>query len=409
MFKLIVKILVAVCALLAVIAGLNYKIDRYGYFQGGVFERSFADRLIDGENITNYSSAILDEREIMSIYVHNMPKAVDTAVIGSSRALQMTREFVPQNSTFFNFGVSGADFRDMVNTFYLMDKYDKLPKNMILVLDPWLFNGGEDALSPRSDDELYNEFLSVCLGYNLEYKKPDNSLLAEALFSPAILQENIHFYFYEKKEEENPDCLTTEAYIKTSDTRMADGSQLYSEEFCSRPQTDVDFDALSIVNGYFFRLEGMQEVDPELASQFEKFIIYAQDKGVKITFILPPYHPLVYDTALGQASRFPGFFEIEPYIRDFAEKMNITVYGSFDPLVSGCDSSDFYDGLHIRRESFCKIFAGFEGSPVYNAMHSTTDAADNGDINTDSPENTDGDGTVESKPEKIETARVPQA
>lgn len=67
----------------------------------------------------------------------------ETIALGSSRILQLTREMV--GTSFYNSGTSGGDFNDVLSVFSLYDKAGKLPKNVIIGLDPWLFNTDVDA------------------------------------------------------------------------------------------------------------------------------------------------------------------------------------------------------------------------------------------------------------------------
>ena len=58
----------------------------------------------------------------------------------------------------------------MLSVFSLYDKAGKLPKNVIIGLDPWLFNTDVDA-NGSNDPSLYAEFLTEKLGVSTEYEK----------------------------------------------------------------------------------------------------------------------------------------------------------------------------------------------------------------------------------------------
>ncbi|MDO5601171.1 MAG: SGNH/GDSL hydrolase family protein [Oscillospiraceae bacterium] len=349
------------------IAGVNYEIDKYGLLRGGRYERQLVETLQAGQAVAGYDESMLDEREIMRLYIQTMEKK-DYIVLGSSRGLQLTQDYVPAGSSFFNLGVSGSDFRDMLGLYYLLEKNDKLPAHLILVLDPWLLFNSPDAFSKRSNIELYKEFLAEGLGLPVEYEKPDYSLQLEALLSPSIFQENIRYYFRDRTGEDEPLSATGNWYAQDTTLRLPDGSQLYDVKQRSRSQNEIDFDALAVVSSAFFRVEDFRSLDEELTAQLEAFIRHIKAQGVQITFVLTPYHPTTYEIALRDWERFPAFFEMEDYYRALAKKEGITLYGSFDPDVSGCKSADFYDGLHIKRESLYKIFPGFEGSEIYKKV-----------------------------------------
>lgn len=55
-------------------------------------------------------------------------------------------------------GVTGADVRDNMTSYYKMVCYGKVPKVLIWSVDPWVLYGDEAAFDKRADVELYNEF-----------------------------------------------------------------------------------------------------------------------------------------------------------------------------------------------------------------------------------------------------------
>jgi hypothetical protein len=83
---------------------------------------------------------------------------------------------------------------------------------------------------------------------------------------------------------------------------------------------------------------------------FELFIDYILSEGIKINFILVPFHPVAY------TSSEQYYIDRENYLLSFAKTRNIRVFGSFNPKNIGLDNSDFYDAVHVRNRSFKKVF-----------------------------------------------------
>ena len=117
---------------------VNYFVDQTGLFRGDKFNLELAEILLEGDPVSNFEQ--MDEREVLKLYIKNMPEAYDTLVIGSSRGLQITAEIAGEDGSFYNAGMSGEDFYDIVSTISLLDKYERMPQNIILVLDPWILN-----------------------------------------------------------------------------------------------------------------------------------------------------------------------------------------------------------------------------------------------------------------------------
>ncbi len=76
--------------------------------------------------------------------------------------LQFNRENTGVD-TFFNMGVTGADVRDNMTSYYKMVSYGKTPKVCCGVSTPGSFTAARDAFDSRADADLYNEFLTKVL------------------------------------------------------------------------------------------------------------------------------------------------------------------------------------------------------------------------------------------------------
>ena len=160
------KILFKLALLLPIpifMVAFSYKVDRSGLFQGDLAPRQVVDLLLEGKDVTNFEQ--MDERQIVRLYTQNLdPDNVPLAMgVGSSRVLQVTRE-VADTDSFFNLGVTGDDVRDVMTSYYLCVKEEKIPQVLIWSVDPWVLYGSEAALDYRADSDLYIEFLQLVFG-----------------------------------------------------------------------------------------------------------------------------------------------------------------------------------------------------------------------------------------------------
>ena len=99
---------------------VSYTVDRSGLFQGALAPRRIVDLMLQGYDVTNFES--MDEREVVQLYAQDVPETPQVIGIGSSRVLQFNRELVGVDS-FFNMGVTGADVRDNMTSYYKMVTY----------------------------------------------------------------------------------------------------------------------------------------------------------------------------------------------------------------------------------------------------------------------------------------------
>lgn len=150
----------------------SYTVDRSGLFQGELAPRRIVDLMLQGYDVSNFEQMNEIEREVVQLFAQDVPDTPEVIGVGSSRVLQFTRELVGTDS-FFNMGVTGADVRDNMTSYYKMVCYGKAPKVLIWSVDPWVLYGDEAAFDKRADVELYNEFLTKVLGVETDYEEED--------------------------------------------------------------------------------------------------------------------------------------------------------------------------------------------------------------------------------------------
>ncbi len=330
----------------------NYTVDPSALFHGDKFELSTALALLDGYSIAQYEK--LDERQINNLHIANSPEPMSVAVIGSSRALQLGEDLI-ENRPFYNYGMVSAAFIDYCNIFYTMVKEEKVPDNLIIVLDPWIFYTGEDYTDYRSDLELYQEYLSEALGMQSSYVPPDNTENYQALISLSHFQGSLRYYLKERALEEKPQILSGDLSEFSTEVKKYDGTIVYNQAFRNRTQDEIDFDALSLANIESSSVHAFPELDRSELEMFELFIEYILSTDTNLIFMMTPYHPIVYNKEVELQEDRPGMIQVEEYINSFGAKHGIPVIGSYDPPKLGCDNSDFYDHIHVTAEGIEKF------------------------------------------------------
>lgn len=345
--------------ILPLVAGMvwfNFTVDRSGLFQGDAFEREVALELLLGQNIANFEQ--MDERQINALYVQNLDSPLNTVVLGSSRVLQLNTTIAGTDS-FYNLGMTGADFKDLLGTYYLFERADKLPKNIVIGLDPWLLNADETAIDYRSDKELYNEFLTTQLGIKTDYEPEDSTALWKAMISPSYFQGNLEYYFRDRQLEKKPEVVSGDLYDYSTEIKMFDGSVLYNASFRESSQEAIDTSARDS-GATFLRMQNYYEPDAGLCELFDLFISHVQSKGVNVIFLMSPYHPITYSYVSERADVYSGFFKTEQWFTNYALENNIPLYGTYNPYISDCWYDDFYDGFHIKGEALSRVFPGID-------------------------------------------------
>lgn len=312
-------------------------------------------------------SNLTDERLVFRYVIENMEQPYDTVAIGSSRVMQVCQENAGGGS-FFNAATPAADYRDIMNTYYLLEKNEVLPKTLIIGVEPWLLNGNEDQLSPKSDVALFEEFCAVDLGHENGYSPGPGGQAADSPgISPVYFFKNIGRMEEYRARQDAPNAIEElralppvpeeEVYGRYWEVRLPDGSLVYPLNTRSETPDETDVQA-RLMAVTFMRMEYFDELDPALCELFDQFITHVQSRVENVIFLMTPYHPIVYNYALEGAEYYKGFFLSEPWYVEYAQQKNIPVYGSYNPFILDVGFDDFYDGIHVTREALPNLFPG---------------------------------------------------
>ena len=352
--------------ILVFMVAFSYNVDRSGLFQGALAPRRIVDLMLQGYDVTNFEQ--MDERQVVQLFAQDVEQAPEAIGIGSSRVLQFNRENTGVD-TFFNMGVTGADVRDNMTSYYKMVSYGKTPKVLLWSIDPWVFYGSEAAFDARADADLYNEFLTKVLNVPTDYEEPDKVELWKALADPAYFQGNVDYYIKNRGQttvtddegntiEFNP--VQGDPYDQTTTIKRSDGSVLYDVAF--RTQTADQIRTLAAEACMSFNsvhMEGFDAMSDTQIQAFTSFMNYAKDQGTTVILVLSPWHPYLYGYLLTEPELHKGFFEVENWLRQYCAQNNVPLYGSYDPAcIEGLEETDFFDGLHCAGTGIARFFPG---------------------------------------------------
>ncbi len=355
MLKLIGRLLLFLPLLMGMML-VSYRIDPSGLFWGAGFERMASEYMLEGKYIDGYER--LDGRALNEVYAKNVPYDPQILVTGSSRSMMIDSSFAG-DKTFYNAANVGADRYDFMTAYYIFSKENKEPETLVMGIDAWIFNDGDENIDERSNKALYYEFIGEELGIeNTEYEVPDPYEKYRALIDPSYFQGSVKYYFKDKSADVQPDPVPEdEIYEKNEVIKAPDGSIIYDKKFRTNPPEIVDIIVNAEVVYDPLRLAHFDGVSPEYSEIFEKFIQYLQAKDIKIVFYLPPYHQTMFDKIVAGGDYFGGMFDTEEYLREIAAEYGITVCGSYNPQTAGVTNEDFYDSLHARPEAVKRMLA----------------------------------------------------
>jgi hypothetical protein len=283
----------------------------------------------------------IDERKFVRSRLKYKLSEVDIIIMGSSRTMQISSRILGHPS--LNLSVSGASVEDYIAL--VPEAIKKVNASVVyLGADPWLFNAASGQNRWKSLHDLSGYWSRVIsrgesLGATRMYleskstEKPDLSwvqTLYEAVNRSTITTEN-----------GNMESVAKKAY---------DGFHIYDELYAKKSQSDIERGFTSLLN------YSMKSYDDDETSRqnYISLIHFLKESGIRVVIVLPPYYPDLFERIKREK---PEFLKVENEFRNVAENMNIPIIGSYDGALTGCDVTEFYDGMHPKESCMKKVLS----------------------------------------------------
>ncbi len=331
----ITKSLLFFILIVVTVASTNYIGDAAHIFTQN-YEKQISDILLSGNNVTNIGN--YDERALQRLLVKNS-RIADTVVLGSSR-MMLYGEQIFGKLNIQNSAVSGATLEDLIGIYQIYKSENKLPKNIIIGVDPWIFNahnGQERWITLKKE---YCFFLKVTCDYNSTTK-------LEQLISPSYFQSS--FWEIWKRNDQPVMALTM---LNRRNTKLTDGSLVYGKEMRSKTEDEISASIENYLEGDIYGFRNFNKLSPRYVKEFKKLISDIIKSGVELEFYLVPYPPKVYKL---MQEDYPVIIEIENLLISLAKKEKISLRGSYNPSIYNFKNIDFYDGMHLRAENLIRL------------------------------------------------------
>jgi hypothetical protein len=335
----------------AAMVGINIAVDPAHAIREGP-ERQAAAMLVAGKRVGGLVN--LDERLLEKYYIASLGGPKDVVVVGSSRSMQIRGEmFAP--ASFFNSSVSSALYHDLVAISASYAERGLLPKRLILGVDPWTLNphAAHDGWTVLR--EPY-DWLALQTGTRVSTAAP--SLIPErfsALMSPSYFQAALRDLRAHGGQSRGPDEALPDDPRGMIDS---DGSHVYPTIIRERTREQVRTESMKFaVQASIDPLLGQfTALDHVSLTQLDVLVTFLIAHHTTVELFLAPFHPLT--TSLLHSS--PDFRMVpiaERAFRQLAKRRSVRVLGSFDAAVTGCDETEFFDGMHPRPSCVAKILA----------------------------------------------------
>ncbi|AEF99601.1 hypothetical protein [Methylomonas methanica] len=336
---------------LATVAGINYHYDPANIFSDRTYEAGVGRLLSEGKDVGNVTD--FDERLVQKFFAERLKSRRDVLVIGSSRAMNLESKHFSGKS-YYNASVSGASMEDYYAILQIYRDINKLPKLLVLGVDPWVFNRNNEQTRWKSLEQEYlrsvkeNESGQYVLGPAIEWQFSK----LQQLFSFDYLRTSLKY-----SHREDRDYYVTTAAELDVNIHRADGTITYKREFSHRSSEQVaDWVRKQLLKTPLYSLGGYKELDLAYIKQFEALILNLYAEGTKVILFLAPYHPDFYKVMNDATSPYRRVIDAEDYLYHFAETHKFPIFGSYNPRRIPCSRGDFFDEMHPRPICIDKIF-----------------------------------------------------
>ncbi len=354
MKKLFLKCLLLAAVLYIPVVGMNIVADSANLFRGKMVKEM--GELLSAGNIVN-SPGDFDEGDLQKIMISSDKYDYDTVVIGSSSVL-----YVPWEEGTYVAGLSGSYLKDMIAVIGILESENKLPKKIIIGMDPW--NLKEDSGEGRHTSiAKYADYeLSVMKGEPAEksekfLKSSDLGNLLEKggeLFSFSYFQSSLKLIM--KTGIKGIPSLVKKEVVTLSEEEAFSVPAIYPNlrrsEVNFESEYEMDNEAYYYVAEHSImylgdRYDEISEANVEL---FDLMLKGLKDKGIEVEIYVSAMYPVLYEF-IEESGDYEGVIATEEKIRELASKYGFKVCGSFDPEALGFSKEDFSDVFHLTPDS----------------------------------------------------------
>ncbi len=321
----------------------NFYIDSNGIFAKKDFTEKAAGEIVSGHYVAgmeNYDERIFEEQLILQ-----SKTKYKSIVLGSSRSMTIRKKiFLDDNITFFNHAVPGGTIEDYIaltGIYKQMRGY--LPNEIIIGIDPWLFNKNNQRNDWKKLLDYYNFLRKEMSLEEIKLMDASSAKKWKQLINYEYTMSNVKSYIKSL-------MMGGKHYYIVDNTDIddfivdIDGSLHYPLKVKNMDEKTIKQKALFFLeDGNVYGLSEFNEFSNTVL--FEKFIDYLENNKVNVVFFLHPYNPITY-SSLKENPKYANIQNTEKYIRNLADKKNICVLGSFNPSLGGFSNKEFFDGMH---------------------------------------------------------------
>lgn len=297
-----------------------------------------------------------------AIYKMQMTKKIkpEIVVVGSSRVMQLRREFFNNDLTFYNAGGSmpnvyrGIEFINEITQVYT-------PKVVILGVDLWSLNGNFDDKDDIKREVIDSSFVHRRLFlYGSLYNNLTNGSIKKlgvSLLNPLNYQENL-----DPLEHRRTIGLLASIH---GDGFRPDGSYQYGSVISKKIITDKNFeDTHKLIANGAYRFEYASKVDPARLKNLIQLIELLKSKNIEVVVFAPPFAHEIYETMDNSLNHKEFFRDFRTSIKQVCEQENVNFYDFSDVSWYGSNDNETIDGFHGSETSYARLVLAMKNDSI---------------------------------------------
>lgn len=349
MKKFLEKILLFSVLVYIPIVFLNYRVDPARLWGSDTIDEA-TEYLTKGIAIEQFGD--MDEGLFQEQMIEKLNWTPDVVVIGSSHVMYLPLPY----DNYYCAGMSGSYLGDYYAIVGLLESNNKLPERIIIGVDPWSFltsslEGRHKYLEPyakKTKSEIGGE--KIRTKWNGGNLKKLMEMFSASYYQATLSNISEKGLKYSLRKNKEDVVLVDDEIDANEKTEILPNARFTMPQRKEKLE-ELEESARSVINsGEIYQLgNSFESVNEKNFAEFKGLIDYLRTKNVEVEIYLPSWYPSVYDY-FESSGRFEGVNDLETLIREFGEKEDIVIRGSYNPNLGGVEEEDFHDWLHLTPE-----------------------------------------------------------
>jgi hypothetical protein len=318
-----------------IMGGTNYFLDEQLVFHKEKLKK-VVEWLQEGDTV--YGVTHVHKPFIQKHYVETVNEVRDIVVIGASDCSHIGESLFPGKDVYTHWK-PGAGLFFQTAMIKLYEERGMLPKEVILSLRPNILEN-HGARSAEYFSRPFNEKLKELGAPELTVEHPKLNHLHDQI----IKLFSVKYMVYNLSTNNHEIGL-----VKTFKERFImfpDGSVMNNFKEIEKINSKIIQEAM------VFYINAYKNPKPTLIELHQKLIEDLKTKGVKVSFFILPFHPLL----MANENYDRDIRNWEKEVKQLSKKLDVDIIGGVSPGEFGLVKDDFYDITHIKSTGMQKIF-----------------------------------------------------